>query len=151
MDDWDLMSYILAGACHDLGHPGFNNLFLIEKGDEIAVRYNDASVLENYHAANSFAIINQERYNIFAELSPSEYKRVRKQIIGAILATDMALHFSKVGIFKGKIENDELDPTDFEEKRFLCELIFHLCDISNVAKLFHLSEKWINLLYFEFF
>jgi len=80
-----------------------------------------------------------------------EYKRVRKQILGAILATDMSLHFSKINIFKGKIENEELDPTDFEEKKFMCEQIFHLCDISNVAKPFHISEKWINLLYVEFF
>ena len=72
-------------------------------------------------------------------------------MIGAILATDMALHFSKLGIFKGKIENDELDPTNFEDKKFLCEQIFHLCDISNVSKTFHLAEKWTNLLYYEFF
>ena len=57
MDSWDMMSYILAGACHDLGHPGFNNLFLIEKGDEIAITYNDMSVLENYHVASTFDII----------------------------------------------------------------------------------------------
>jgi len=72
-------------------------------------------------------------------------------MIGAILGTDMSLHFSKLGIFKGKIENDELDPTDFEEKKFLCEIMFHLCDISNVAKPFHLSERWNDLLYYEFF
>lgn len=42
-------------------------------------------------------------------------------MIGAILATDMALHFSKIGIFKGKIENEDIDLTDFEDKKFLCE------------------------------
>ena len=57
MDSWDMMSYILAGVCHDLGHPGFNNLFLIEKRDEIAIKYNDISVLENYHVATTFDII----------------------------------------------------------------------------------------------
>lgn len=35
------MSYILAGACHDFDHPGFNNLYLVETKDEIALRYND--------------------------------------------------------------------------------------------------------------
>lgn len=116
-----MLSYILAGASHDLGHPGYNNVFLIEKSDDIAIKYNDISVLENYHVASTFDIIKNERYNIFSQLSKQEYKRVRKQVIGAILATDMALHFSKIGSFKGKIENDELDPTNFEDKKFLCE------------------------------
>jgi hypothetical protein len=51
LDSWDMMCYILAGACHDLGHPGVNNLFLTEKRDEIAITYNDISVLENFHVA----------------------------------------------------------------------------------------------------
>ena len=33
LDKWDMMSYILAGACHDIGHPGYNNIYLIEKKD----------------------------------------------------------------------------------------------------------------------
>jgi hypothetical protein len=72
-------------------------------------------------------------------------------MIGAILATDMALHFSKMGSFKGKIENEDTDYTAFEDKKFICEQIFHLCDISNVAKPFHLAENWANLLFVEFF
>jgi hypothetical protein len=72
-------------------------------------------------------------------------------MIGAILATDMALHFSKMGILKGKLENEEFDPTTQEEKKFLCESIFHLCDISNVSKPWDLCEQWTNLLFVEFF
>jgi cAMP-specific phosphodiesterase 4 len=49
-----MMSYILAGACHDVDHPGVNNLFLIESRDKLAIRYNDVSVLENHHVAFSF-------------------------------------------------------------------------------------------------
>jgi hypothetical protein len=33
LDDWDMMSYIIAGACHDVGHPGFSNPYLIEQKD----------------------------------------------------------------------------------------------------------------------
>jgi hypothetical protein len=91
------MSYIIAGACHDVGHMGFNNIYLIEKRDIKAIRYNDASVLENYHVATTFEILNEEKYNIFSELSKNNFKKVRKIMIGAILATDMALHFGKVG------------------------------------------------------
>lgn len=65
LDNWDMMSYIIAGACHDLGHPGFNNPYLIEKSDDIAIKYNDISVLENFHVASTFEIIKGDRFNIF--------------------------------------------------------------------------------------
>jgi len=51
------MSYIIAGACHDVGHPGVSNVFLIEKKDEIAIRYNDSMVLENFHVATTYEIL----------------------------------------------------------------------------------------------
>jgi len=49
-----MLAYIISGACHDVGHPGFNNLFLLEKRDDIAIRYNDVSILENFHVATTF-------------------------------------------------------------------------------------------------
>ena len=60
LDNWDMMSYILAGACHDVNHPGFNNPFLIEKKDDIAIKYNDISVLENFHVATTFEILKAD-------------------------------------------------------------------------------------------
>ena len=52
-----MFSYIIAGASHDVEHPGFNNIFLIESKDKIAINYNDSSVLENHHAATVFNIL----------------------------------------------------------------------------------------------
>jgi hypothetical protein len=46
-----MASFLLAAMVHDLGHPGMNNAFLINSSDKIAVRYNDNSILENYHVA----------------------------------------------------------------------------------------------------
>ena len=41
LDKLDLMAYVTAGACHDIEHPGFSNIYLIEASDPIALRYND--------------------------------------------------------------------------------------------------------------
>ena len=71
MDEWDLMVYILAAACHDVEHPGYNNMYLIETKQQLSLRYNDSSVLENHHAATAFAVMHQDhgKYNIFESFS----------------------------------------------------------------------------------
>ena len=61
---------LIAAACHDHEHPGQGNAFLIDTRHELAVRYNDVSVLENHHIASTFAYISQEKYNIFRNFNP---------------------------------------------------------------------------------
>jgi hypothetical protein len=57
MDDIDLATMIIGGACHDYDHPGKNNPHLVEVKHDIALRYNDVSVLENHHVASSFMLM----------------------------------------------------------------------------------------------
>ena len=49
-----IFATLVAGAVHDFKHPGFNNYFLVVNNDDIALRYNDSAVLENYHLAETF-------------------------------------------------------------------------------------------------
>ena len=53
-----MLGYTLAAACHDLDHKGFNNVYLIETKDSLAIRYNDQSVLESHHVATAFDILS---------------------------------------------------------------------------------------------
>jgi 3',5'-cyclic-nucleotide phosphodiesterase len=69
---------IIAGAIHDHQHQGYNNMFLINTKHELAVRYNDISVLESHHVASSYDIFNKKEYNIFQEFSPEAYSQTRK-------------------------------------------------------------------------
>ncbi|GIQ84239.1 3'5'-cyclic nucleotide phosphodiesterase, partial [Kipferlia bialata] len=55
--DLELFALILAAASHDLQHPGVDNKFLVRTEQEIAIRFNDRSVLENHHAQNGWALI----------------------------------------------------------------------------------------------
>jgi|LauGreDrversion4_2_1035121.scaffolds.fasta_scaffold1735434_1 hypothetical protein len=40
MDSLEIMTSIIAGACHDFKHPGLNNYYLMEARDPIALLYN---------------------------------------------------------------------------------------------------------------
>ena len=89
----DLASIFIAAGMHDLGHPGYTNNFLINTKNDLAIRYNDQSVLESYHVSEGFRIIlKKEGCNIFENLSNQDYKICRKRIIQCVLATDMTLH-----------------------------------------------------------
>merc|ERR1712232_326370 len=83
-------------GCHDVGHPGVNNPFLVETSHELAIRYNDNSPLENMHCAKLFEIANQQKTAVFADLDKVQYKEVRKVCIEAILHTDNMHHFTMV-------------------------------------------------------
>lgn len=63
---------------------------LIVAYSDLAVEYNDQSVLENHHCATGFRILSRPRCNIFQHLSIDDYKTVRKIIITCVLSTDMA-------------------------------------------------------------
>lgn len=95
LDDLEFSTMLLAACCHDFEHPGFNNAFLIETNHELAVRYNDESVLENHHVAGSFALISNDKYNLVKKYSREDYKRFRKIMISCILETDMSKHFAE--------------------------------------------------------
>ena len=47
----DMTSFLIASLIHDFKHFGVNNMFLINSQQKLAIRYNDKSVLENYHVA----------------------------------------------------------------------------------------------------
>ena len=62
LDDLELASMIIGGACHDHEHPGVNNVFMMESRADLAIRYNDVSVLENHHAASSFEVLKMHNF-----------------------------------------------------------------------------------------
>lgn len=41
MDKFELMTYLLSAACHDVEHPGYTNLYLVETRHNYANLYND--------------------------------------------------------------------------------------------------------------
>ena len=158
----DLLSIFIAALGHDMAHPGLNNAFHINDSTDIAITYNDISVLENFHASTLFKTIRKSETNIFEKLSPFDYKIIRKRIISEILATDMALHGKVISLIKSKIIFNEENKTyrlnllsgdertKSDEQQSLLDFMIHLADLAHNTRLFSISIKWVELLSEEF-
>jgi len=160
LSDVEQYALMVSALCHDIGHLGFNNQFLVETGDKLAIRYNDQSPLENMHCATMFKIMSDYEAQVFKVFDKdSERKVARRVCIATILHTDMVHHFDMVkklaAIFERNREiclhqaQDLVSLTSaFEDevlgsnKMFFLELFLHLSDISNPTKPFHLSKVW---------
>lgn len=51
---------MFSGLMHDVHHTGFANKFEVNSFSDLAIMYNDISVLESHHAATTFRILRQE-------------------------------------------------------------------------------------------
>lgn len=142
---------LLSCAAHDIAHPGNNNIFEINTKSELAITYNDKSVLENYSLFVFFNFLKDFNMNIFSELDAYEFKHIRKVIIMNIIATDMANHFNDLKKFKELLGNDSADLKMQENKEFILTQVIHCADISNTFKPFYLSKSWVDLLFKEFY
>merc|ERR1712012_128709 len=95
---------LIAGAIHDVGHPGTNNLFQAKTMSPMAIRYNDKSILENMHVALSFEVMQNDIASNWFEMLPQAFapikeaeeahpvnlqQYVRKGLVHMVLATDM--------------------------------------------------------------
>lgn len=159
----DLYSIIVAAACHDMGHPGRNNSYQIHAKSDLAVIYNDASVLENMSAARAYRLLNappedELQCDILSAMPTRQQEAFRATFIRGILATDMSQHFAKVAQLKSRIsshgvENPEKFYIPFEGRSLPLVLmaILHAADISNPAKPAPIFVEWCDRCLAEFF
>jgi hypothetical protein len=94
---------MLSAAIHDIDHPGYNNMFLINNKSDLAIMYNDKSILENHHISLTFRILKEKDCEIFDNISNSDMKEIRRKMISMVLGTDLAVHFKELGNFKTKV------------------------------------------------
>mmetsp|Transcript_4777 Transcript_4777/g.7282 ORF Transcript_4777/g.7282 Transcript_4777/m.7282 type:complete len:1113 (-) Transcript_4777:330-3668(-) len=158
------LAMLTAALCHDVQHPGLNNAYHVAAHAPLAVLYNDQSVLENFHAAVTFAVLARPSTNILGNLSRKQYQGVRQAMVHMILSTDMTCHFGMVEAFNNvldrtKKQEPELAPPSGPKakaalqarRRVLLNVVLHACDISNPCKPWELCLQWSNRITQEFF
>lgn len=82
--DLEVLAAIFACAIHDVDHPGVSNQFLINTNSELALMYNDSSVLENHHLAVGFKLLQGENCDIFRNLSTKQRLSLRRMVIDMV-------------------------------------------------------------------
>ncbi len=159
----DVFAMLIGAVCHDLHHTGQNNTYHINARTKYAIRYNDISVLENFHIASSFKILSKDETNILKNFKEEEYKIIRKRIIEGILSTDMANHQKVLANVKAKIGEFQIDKGVnfnkifkdetklFDNQQIMLDMFLHCSDISNPAKPQRISTIWTQRVYAEFF
>lgn len=160
---------LVSSLCHDLGHFGRTNQFLVEINHELALRYNDKSPLENMHCAMLFQLCQHTDTDVFAYATPEQQKEARKIAIAAILHTDNVHHFDMVKDVSAVYEMESalcdsqaLSPdviTQAYRERILqgknkmmwFQLFLHFADVSNPLKPFDICMSWAWRVLDEFF
>ncbi|KAF2902657.1 hypothetical protein ILUMI_03530, partial [Ignelater luminosus] len=147
--DLEVLILLTSCVCHDLDHPGYNNIYQINAKTELALRYNDISPLENHHCSVAFRILENEDCNIFKTFTSEAFKQVREGMIRCILATDMARHNEILSQFKET--TPEFDYSNKAHTNLLSMVLIKVSDISNEARPMDVAEPWLDRLLQEFF
>ncbi|XP_027328176.3 3',5'-cyclic-AMP phosphodiesterase 4C isoform X2 [Anas platyrhynchos] len=155
--DLEIMAAIFASAIHDVDHPGVSNQFLINTNSELALMYNDASVLENHHLAVGFKLLQEENCDIFQNLSKKQRQSLRKMAIDMVLATDMSKHMNLLADLKTMVETKKVTSLgvllldNYSDRIQVLQNMVHCADLSNPTKPLELYRQWTDRIMEEFF
>jgi hypothetical protein len=137
---------LFAAMVHDTDHPGVMNPFLIATRHPLAVLYNERSVLENHHCATAIALLGRPELDFLSPLPPDKRARVRKLMIGLVLATDVTTHIPFMKDFNAAVAAGT--PVGAEKATQLC---LKAADISNPTRPIGVYETWVEGVMAEFF
>ncbi|XP_068176741.1 3',5'-cyclic-AMP phosphodiesterase 4C-like isoform X2 [Antennarius striatus] len=155
--DLEILAALFAAAIHDVDHPGVSNQFLINTNSELALMYNDESVLENHHLAVGFKLLHQENCDIFQNLTKRQRQSLRKLVIDMVLATDMSKHMTLLADLKTMVETKKVTSSGvllldhYTERIQVLRNMVHCADLSNPTKPLPLYQQWTERIMEEFF
>ncbi|XP_075467169.1 3',5'-cyclic-AMP phosphodiesterase 4C isoform X3 [Ascaphus truei] len=155
--DLEIMAAIFASAIHDVDHPGVSNQFLINTNSELALMYNDASVLENHHLAVGFKLLQEENCDIFQNLTKKQRQNLRKMVIDMVLATDMSKHMNLLADLKTMVETKKVTSLgvllldNYSDRIQVLQNMVHCADLSNPTKPLEIYRQWTDRIIVEFF
>ncbi|GBM96704.1 cAMP-specific 3',5'-cyclic phosphodiesterase 4D, partial [Araneus ventricosus] len=155
--DLEILATLFAAAVHDVDHPGVTNQYLVNSSSELALMYNDLSILENHSLAVGFKLLQDESCDIFHNLTKKQRQSLRKMAIDLVLATDMSKHMSLLADMKTMVETMKVAGSgvllldNYTERIQVLQNMIHCADLSNPTKPLEIYKTWVELIMEEFF
>nr|XP_061826967.1 golgin subfamily A member 6-like protein 22 isoform X1 [Nerophis lumbriciformis] len=146
LSELEILAMVFAAAIHDFEHTGTTNNFHIHTRSEVAIFYNDRSVLENHHVSAAYRLMAEEDTNILVNLNKEDWRELRALVIEMVMSTDMSCHFQQI-----KTMRNTLTQSHGLDKVKVLSLMLHAADISHPAKAWPLHFRWTHSLMEEFF
>ncbi|KAL5522537.1 hypothetical protein ACEPAG_8553 [Sanghuangporus baumii] len=138
----DIFALCIAAIGHDVGHPGFNNMFMKNAQAPLSQVYDHKSALEQMHCA--FLLPIMKRHGLAHLLAPSPsgtQSQFRRLLLDTVLATDMGVH----SIFMQRFAKLMEHPQEFDvvqARTLLCQALIKCADISNPSRPHTVSQHW---------
>lgn len=167
MSPMEKFALITAALCHDLEHPGFNNLKLLEKDEVLDPRVKSYASLEKHHSLRAFEVMVDTDIDLLSGFNTSAYYTFRAMVVNVILSTDMTKHKEYLeraqsiqddGDLMGAIVQSGKDlgsPGNISHRSslviFAMQLLIKAADISNPFKPFPVAAMWAVRVTDEFF
>ncbi|RKP26965.1 hypothetical protein SYNPS1DRAFT_13398, partial [Syncephalis pseudoplumigaleata] len=138
----DRVSMMISALCHDIGHPGLNNVYQVNANTELAQRYNQESVLERYSCDITAELLR--KHDLLRWIPQSFHFELLDQLhhlVDELHGCDMCEDVE---------EEDESDGRDDEQRSTLCSILLHAADISNTARPWTVFKWWSHSINTEF-
>lgn len=132
------------------------NQYLIDSGNELALMYNDESVLENHSLAVAFKLLQEDGCDFLVNLNRKQRQTFRRMTIDMVLATDMSKHMSLLADLKTMVEtkkvagNGILLLDNYTERIQVLQNMLHCADLSNPTKPLEIYRRWVDKVMSEF-
>ncbi|GFH09652.1 phosphodiesterase [Haematococcus lacustris] len=148
----DLLAVYLSALIHDFEHKGVNNQYLITTGDELALRYNDHSPMENHHIAAAFQLMLHDETNFFTNTNSKVREVIRRYVIELVLATDM----KQAGSLPtppplANMGNKGQGVMDDDLRLLTLQMVMKVSDLGHLAHAKDVHRRWVQLLEEELF
>lgn len=159
-------SLMFAAIIHDYQHPGVTNAFLVKTGGDLALRYNDISVLENHHVASAYQLLQRNpSMNFLHKMNRKDQASLRETVIGLVLSTDLKSHFDVVSSMGCEIAALAMGASTSKPSGggggasggssdsyvTLMKICLKCADIGHPTKVAKVHLKWSRLIMREFF
>ncbi|XP_016149337.1 calcium/calmodulin-dependent 3',5'-cyclic nucleotide phosphodiesterase 1A-like [Sinocyclocheilus grahami] len=107
LSELEILAMVFAAAIHDFEHTGTTNNFHIQTRSEVAILYNDRSVLENHHVSAAYRLMQEDEMNILVNLSKDDWRELRTLVIEMVMSTDMSCHFQQIKTMRNVLQQPE--------------------------------------------